>query len=333
MDDYRYTYAVARINALSTKLLDRVFVSRMLAAEPDEILRILGETAYAESLAGVEGPAQLEKGLIRELKKTHALLGKICPDKSLIALFRIRYDFHNLKAMLKSRLTGLPYSDSIIDLGTYGIDELSAAVGEGAYRFVPEHIRDTALNALEEYDKAGALYAISYTCDRSMWTYLLQNALKLRNRVVINLFREYINLANIKSFFRVKEFAENREVFERYFIPGGSYSLDFFFRHLDAQLSHFLDHLAKTRYEHHIVSHGLRMWPEDKSFWRMEVASDNLILHQFSNMRMMLFSIAPLIYYLLRKEAEAKLIRTIVRCKLIGMARGGIEERLRYLYV
>jgi vacuolar-type H+-ATPase subunit C/Vma6 len=51
------------------------------------------------------------------------------------------------------------------------------------------------------------------------------------------------------------------------------------------------------------------------------------------HMRHMLFSIAPLIYYLLRKEAEAKLIRTVVRCKLIGMARKQIEERLRYLYV
>ncbi len=48
---------------------------------------------------------------------------------------------------------------------------------------------------------------------------------------------------------------------------------------------------------------------------------------------MMLFSIAPLIYYLLRKEAEAKLIRTVIRCKLIGMQRAQIEERLRYPYV
>lgn len=333
MDDYRYTYAVARINALSTTLLDRAFASRMLAAEPDEILRLLGETAYAESLTSVEDPAQLERGLIRELQKTHALLGRICPDKKLIRLFRVRYDFHNLKAMLKSKLTGVPYEDSIIDLGTYGIDEMSAAVGEDAYRFVPEHIQDTALDALEEHNKVGTLYAVSYTCDRSMWSYLLQNALKLRNKIVINLFREYINLANIKTFFRVKEFAEDREVFERYFIPGGSYPLDFFLRHLDAQLGHFLDHLAKTQYEHHIVSQGLRMWPEEKSFWRMEIAADNFILHQFSNMRMMLFSIAPLIYYLLRKEAEAKLIRTIIRCKLIGTARGGIEERLRYPYV
>jgi V/A-type H+-transporting ATPase subunit C len=263
MDDTRYTYAVARINALSTKLLDRAFASRMLAAEPNEILRMLGETAYAESFAGVENATQMEKGLLRELQKTHDLLDRICPDKELISLFRVRYDFHNLKAMLKSQITGIPHTDSIIDLGTYNIGELSAAVREKSYRFVPRHIRDTALDALAEYEKVSALYAISYTCDRSMWCYLMDKALKRRNKTVIELFREYINLANIKTFFRVKEVAEDREVFERYFVPGGDYPLDFFFRHMDAELGHFLDHLSRSRYERHIVSQGLSMWPED----------------------------------------------------------------------
>jgi len=333
MDDYRYTYAVARINVLSTKLLDREFASRMLASEPDEIIRMLGETVYAENLAGAEGPSQIEKNLLRELGKTHDLLETICPDKGLVRLFRERYDYGNLKAILKSQITGVPYEDSVTELGTYKADELSEAIRERKYRFIPDHLRDAALDAMAAYEESGRLEAIGCSCDKSMWSYLMQKARKSRNRVVISLFREYINLTNIKTFFRVKEFVEDTSAFKRYFIAGGDYTLDFFLRHMGEELGLFLAQLAKTRYEQDIVSHGLRLWPEDKSFWQLEVACDNFILEWFWKMRMQLFSIAPVIYYLLRKTAEIELIKTIMRCKRVGMPRHQMEERLRYVYV
>lgn len=333
MDDFRYTYAVARINALSTGLLDREFASRLLAAETDDIPGMLGETPYAENLAGVESPIGIEKALFREMEKTYGLLDKICPEKEVIKLFRMRFDFHNLKAMLKSQMTGAAHADSIMDIGTFSIGELSAAVREKNYRFIPDYLRSTALDALAEYERSQKLESISYVCDRSMWRHLMKKALKCRNKIIKNLFREYVNLANIKSFFRIKEMGEVPSDFERYFIPGGSYSLDFFFLYMNQELGLFLDHLAKTPYERHIVSQGFMMWPEDRSFWRLEVACDDFILHYYWKRRMRLFSIVPLIYYLLRKMAEVRLIRTVVRCKLIGMPRKQIEERLGYLYV
>ncbi len=333
MDDFRYTYAVARINALSTGLLDREFASRLLAAEADDILGMLGETPYADDLAGVESPIGIEKALIREIAKVYELLDKICPEKEVIKLFRARYDYHNLKAMMKSQIIGTAHTDSIIDLGTFSIGELSAAVREKNYRFIPEHLRAAAIDALAEYEKTRNLESISYVCDQSMWRHLMKLALKGRNKIIKKLFREYVNLANIKTFFRIREIGEVPRDFERYFIPGGSYSLDFFFFYLNEELGLFLDHLAKTPYERHIVSQGLMMWPEDRSFWRLEIACDDFILHYYWKRRMRLFSVVPLIYYLLRKMAEVRLIRTVIRCKLIGMPRKQIEERLGYLYV
>jgi vacuolar-type H+-ATPase subunit C/Vma6 len=102
---------------------------------------------------------------------------------------------------------------------------------------------------------------------------------------------------------------------------------------MEQELGLFLDHLATTRYERHIVSEGLMMWPEDRSFWRLEIACDNFILQRFWEMRMHLFSIAPLIYYLLRKIAETKLIQAVMRCKLAGMSQSETTERLRTAYV
>jgi vacuolar-type H+-ATPase subunit C/Vma6 len=198
---------------------------------------------------------------------------------------------------------------------------------------VPDHLRDAAVEAIAEHDRTGSMAAISYTCDRLMWQYIMQKARETREKIVVELFREYVNLANLKSFFRFREFSDDAEVFKRHFIPEGSYSLDFFLHYMDEELGLFLDHLAKTRYEQEIVTQGLRAWPEEKSFWRLEKASDNFLLRHFSSMRHQFFSIAPLIYYLLRKIAETRLIRTVIRCKAIGMPRAMIEDRLRYIYV
>ncbi len=332
MNDMRYTYAVARINALSTRLLGREFSSRMLDAGVEECVRMLAETVYAESMGSLESPEQLDQGLSRELRKTYDLLEKICPDEELIRLFRLRYDFHNLKVMLQSQVSGVPDTETLMDIGTCDLGELSSAVREREFRYLPEHIKETALDALSEYERVRRLVAISYVCDRSMWTWMLRKANKGRNTIVTNLIRQCVNVENVKTFIRVKEFAEDREIFDRFFIPGGAYSIEFFRQHMDEQLGLFFSHL-ETECERHIVSEGLDLWPEDKSFWPIETAFDNCILAQFWEMRMQLFSIAPLLLYLLRKEAEVKLIRTIIRSKLVGMPRLRIEARLRYLYV
>jgi V/A-type H+-transporting ATPase subunit C len=333
MDDFRYTYAVARVNALSVELLDKEFASRMLAAEPEEILGMLGETSMAESFAGVDSPFEIEKGLGKELRETYDLLEKICPDKEAIRLFRHRHDFHNLKAMLKSRIKGIPHQKSMTNLGVYDTSALADAVRENNYRFTPAHLREAALGALAEYEKTQRLETITHICDQLMWRHILHKAKKTRNKIMIELFGEHVNLANLKSFFRFKELSTDPEVFKRHFIPGGTYSLDFFIHHMDEELGLFLDHLAKTRYEQLVITRGLHTWPEHKTFWRLELTSDNVLLNQFRQMRHQIFSIAPLIYYLLRKIADTRLIRTVIQCKLIGMERSDIEDRLRCIYV
>ncbi len=332
MDDYRYTYAVARINALSAGLLDQEFAARLLSAESTDIPDMLRETALADSFSGIESSADMEKGLSKELRKAYDIVENICPDDNAIRLFRHRHDFHNLKAMLKSKIQGTPHDAFLVDLCAFDTDKMAAAVAEGSYRLIPTHLGAAAVEAMAEYEKTGSLASIGHTCDRLMWKYVIQEARATRMKIMIELFNEHVNLTNLKSFFRFREFSEDRDVFKRNHIPEGDYPLDFFLRYMDEELGLFLDHLMKTRYEHHISAQGLRKWPEDKSFWRLELASDNFLLSHFHQMRHQVFSVAPLIYYLLCKTAETMLIRTVLRCKLIGMPREQITQRLRYIY-
>ena len=98
-----YGYAVARIRAMEQRLLDAAAFARLLDAEDTaSVLKILGETSYASVLTSVSGESGFDKVLETALHDTYEEIGSFVPDKELINLLRLQYDFSNVKVMLKS---------------------------------------------------------------------------------------------------------------------------------------------------------------------------------------------------------------------------------------
>ena len=61
MDVMQFTQALSRIWVLETRLLDKAKVERMLEANSaDEVLKILGETEYANIMGNVKRAADYE---------------------------------------------------------------------------------------------------------------------------------------------------------------------------------------------------------------------------------------------------------------------------------
>lgn len=98
-----YGYAVARIRAMEQRLLDAAAFARLLDAEDTaSVLKILGETSYASVLTSVSGESGFDKVLETALHDTYEEISSFVPDKELISLLRLQYDFSNVKVMLKS---------------------------------------------------------------------------------------------------------------------------------------------------------------------------------------------------------------------------------------
>ena len=99
-DDTRYAYAVGRVRALEKKLLTKADFSRLLdAADFPQALRLLAEMGYPVS----EETADYESVLMAEQREALFLLEKLSEGEELSMLFRRRYDYHNLKALLKGK--------------------------------------------------------------------------------------------------------------------------------------------------------------------------------------------------------------------------------------
>ena len=115
MDVMQFTQALSRIWVLETRLLDKTKVERMLEANSaDEVLKILGETEYAN----IKRAADYEEILSTELKRVYKLVYELCPVKEIVDLMSTKYKYHNIKVLLKGKFLEKDLSNMLIDLGS-----------------------------------------------------------------------------------------------------------------------------------------------------------------------------------------------------------------------
>ncbi len=338
-ENTEYAYAVGRIRALETRLLDVTAISRLLEAESaPETLKILAEGEYESSLAEVRDPADFEAALNAEKERIYTLIDALSLDPDLTQLFRIRWDFHNLKVMLKSSYlegSGPNGHEALIASGLIPVEVMRAFFGldeeQGSIK-LPDYIDDALESARAEYQESQNPQMIDIIIDNHLQSFLYERASDYPNSFLSGYFEVFADLANIKSFIRIKALGEGLRLLEASLIPHGSLRSEIFTRHFDETVENFPSALTSTPYAE-MVAEGVRSWSEDHSLTAYERLSDNYLINYIKPAKYIVFGVEPLIGYLLAKEHEMKLIRIVMIGKLNDLPSEVIQERLRETYV
>src|SRR5690554_2633693 len=112
MDRMDFIQGVTRTRVLEKRLLSRARIDRMIEAKDiDEVLRVLNETEYSNSLAGITRGEEYEKILSNELKRVYKLMREVSKDQTIVDILALKYDYHNLKVMIKEKESGKDLSD------------------------------------------------------------------------------------------------------------------------------------------------------------------------------------------------------------------------------
>ena len=141
-----YTYASARLSALSKRLVEPQTVRRMADGTLSDALRTLQDIRYGGGMDIRE--TNVEQMITAEMRETMAEIRDISPNPTLTDLFLLRSDVQNIKALLKARMLGssdAPFSDG----GLYSKEDLAAMVKEQHYDDLPDELK-TALLQLEK---------------------------------------------------------------------------------------------------------------------------------------------------------------------------------------
>ena len=104
MPQSSYTYASARLSALSKRLLDAQTIRRMTDGSVADAMRALLDTRYGGLADATE--SDVERMIDNELVEAMQEVRDLSPDPQLTDLFLLRADVQNLKTRIRTTRFG-----------------------------------------------------------------------------------------------------------------------------------------------------------------------------------------------------------------------------------
>ena len=120
--DTDYLCLSAQIRSRENALLRRSQLDRMLeSGDAKQAARILAEQGW-ESFDPTQ-PGALDAAILTQREALYRELSGQLPDDAVLAVFRLKYDCHNIKTLIKAR--GADVSALLLDAGTIPAQELA----------------------------------------------------------------------------------------------------------------------------------------------------------------------------------------------------------------
>lgn len=227
----RYGYTVARLRAMENRLLDDSVLQRLLDSEDlDSAMKVLGETPYSSWLVELKSNTEFDRVIESELDYVYRELDKFVPDQDLIQLFRLPYDFHNVKVLLKSQILqkqgGERRFDLLTNLGSINTDDLILAVESEDYRLLPYGLHSELPKALMQWDQNHDLLAIEKSLDSLLFSQLKLISEKTGVDAVKKWLKGKIDAENLRNVFRLKRMDLEVSEISTFLHEGGWVSID-----------------------------------------------------------------------------------------------------------
>lgn len=333
MDRMDFTHAVARLRVWEKKFINKNDIEKLLDAEtPEEVMKTLQETSYGSLVSEVDSIYDYESILKSELLNLYSDLYKISPVKEVIDIMTLKYDYHNLKVLLKGKYLGKDLSHILMPIGTTSLNDLKEAVMNDELKNLNIFMQNGIKKVEEEFEETKDPQIIDTQLDKSMFLNMLSVAEKLDIPYIVDYVKHSIDITNIKAMLRVKKQKKEVKFLQKVLIPGGTIDEEILLFGLNDTLEAFIGKISRTPYSK-VLHSILDEYISTGNISSLEVLYDNFIIDEAKTARRVNFGPEPIIAYIIAKESEIKIIRIIVAGKINNVDIEVIRERLRELYV
>lgn len=333
MDEMQFSQVIPRLRVYETKLLDKSKLDRMIDSHSaSEALKVLQETEYANIMTNVKRAEDYELILSEELKRLFTMMYDISPEKSLIDLMSIKYDYQNIKVILKGMFLKEDLSYLLVNVGTIDSIKLKNLIENNDFRDLNPIMKEAIEETILKFEETKDPQILDIILDKYMFKQLVQIKNKIDDTFVDKYVKALIDSTNIKTLLRVKKQNKGREFFASVIIEGGSLDKDKLLGMLNDAVENIITKLAFTDYAE-FVRTGIEYFTKTNSVSMLEKLVDNYIMKIMKDAKIIPFGVEPIIAYIYAKETEIKIIRIIMVGKLNNIAAEVIRERLRDIYV
>lgn len=333
--DTDFLHISTRVRALENKMLNRERVERMLDARslPDA-LKPLSECGY--DVAATDDPAEaarsVEAAIVKNRIEMFTLMTALSPVAQLVDVFRIKYDYHNIKTIIKSEQNPGD-GDRCIDTGRVPAAALAEMIKKNDLRGLDKNTAAAVTEARALLARTQDSQLSDILLDRAMYAAMSECAEESGSSFLAGYIRLMIDSANLRTAVRLLRMENGREFMPRTVIEDGNVSVRSI---CDAVADDYrlIEKLYLSTPLSSAAVLGIAAAADRASrLTAFEKACDDGLNAYLRGARAIAFGDAPPAAYIAAKENEYTLIRTLTAGIATGLEKSKIRERLRDLYV
>lgn len=326
LKDTAFLSSTMRVRALERYLLNHDRAERMLEARTaDEAAKVLLECGYGE-IAPVTQQS-VEAAISEDRARLYKLMTEICPETGLVDVFRVRYDYHNIKALIKSEATGENAEALLTDAGRVPVAKLLDIYRNLSFSSLPPDMREVTVDARELLARSGDPQMSDFLLDNACMRAMLE--LAKPSPFLTGYVRLMIDSINLRSVVRADRIQKGPDFLRLILCPGGN-----------VDVSRITGLLLSGGQLEDVFSGGLSeaaavgapVMRSAMPLTEFERLCDDALMRYLRKARYIAFGEQPLAGYMAAKEAEATAVRTIMTGRLAGVPAEAIRERLREYY-
>ena len=315
------------LRAREPRLLNDERASRMLdAASFEDAAKILTDCGYPDMSSMTAD--EVEQALAARRAEIFDEMSRLSPDRELPDLFKLKYDYHNAKAIIKAEAMESDPQRLLSDAGRVPGAQLLELYHEERWSLLPPVLAGAMEEARGVLARTANPQLSDFVLDRAYFEELRAVA----DRVDSDYLRSYVKTladsANLKSAVRTLRMGKSQDFLREVLVDGGSVEA----RRIVAASDR--ESLAGL-YAHSPLEKAAALGAEALSGGSMtafERACDNAVNDCLRSAKLVSYGPEAEAAYLAAVEGEIQAVRMILTGRLAGVRPQAIRERLRDLY-
>lgn len=328
MDRENFIQSSVRIRHAEKKLLTKQQLQRLADAKNlEDAIKLLNETSYSSELSKLDRPENYEQVLSEVLNKTYKEAMEISPEKSLVEILSCKYDYHNLKVLVKENILKEKFDSMYCMLDGNEIEafrELALKNDEGLSKDFKE--------CLDFFETTKDPQDIDIFIDKKYFEKVLSLAEDFKLEMITEYFKAMIDFINLRTFIRCRKQNQVKETLEKVLIKGGDVEtdkiLDMFYEDIE-----ILPVKLKAYKIGRVLSKIVEEYKNTNSLNSFEKSMDDYLVEIVRKAKSIHYGAEVIFSFLFAKELEIKNLRLILVGKVNGLSADFIKERLREVYV
>lgn len=342
-----------RENFIAASISTRIYEDDLLKARDlerlndyeslSEVLNALNDSSYSSAIAELDRDEEYEKILNKELVKVYDKIADVTPDKNISQYLIEKYNFHNLKLLVKELIQEEDYSKiyspmANVDTAFIKRELLRTTDGEVSLGSVGkkddrEIYLAYAQKALKAYRESENPAMIDISLDKSYYEREVDLAEKTGIESLLAYTKEAIDLNNIKTLLRIRGQKLDFDHLKNALIEGGNLDKNDVLAMISMDVNEIVSKTSSLKINSYLKASLDRDKKIEENLLDLEKAIDDHFMDFAKKAKAMTYGPEVLLGFLIAKEQEIKNLRIIFISKLNSLPKDFTRERLRETYV